>query len=317
MSSAEALQKEFGIEKADTFGAANGGLVSVKLSLPKHNNAHFELYLHGAHVTSMVNEHGRDLLFMSSKSVFSPTSNLRGGIPIVFPQFGPNALPHTKALGQHGFARNSNDWKVVDVSAKDDEVSITLELKDNEATRKVWDHNFSFRLKNSLRFDSVHKIQFTQEMRVKNLNSVGGFYFTTALHTYFSVKDVTEVTLSPFKGVTLLDKIAGAILKVEENDAVAITGETDRVYSNTPEDFRILEGKSPSIAISKKGFRDVVIWNVWGEKAKNMADLGEGEWKKYVCAEVAQASSPMWLLPSQEWIASQTFGSHFPNEAKL
>jgi glucose-6-phosphate 1-epimerase len=253
---------------------------------------------------------------MSSKCVFTPTSNLRGGIPVVFPQFGPNALPHTKALGQHGFARNSNDWKVIEVVAKDDEGWITLELKDNEATRKVWDHSFSLQIKNILRYDPIHKTQFSQEMKVKNLNTVGGFYFATALHTYFSIKDVTEVTLAPFKGVSLIDKIAGAVVKVEESDAVAITGETDRVYTNTGDEFRIFEGKSPSIAVSKSGFRDVVIWNVWSDKAKNMADLGEGEWKKYVCAEVAQASSPMWLLPNQTWIASQTFGSHIA-DAKL
>lgn len=37
----------------------------------------------------------------SSKAFFKPGKAIRGGVPVVFPQFGPGALP------QHGFARNN------------------------------------------------------------------------------------------------------------------------------------------------------------------------------------------------------------------
>lgn len=60
----------------------------------------------GATVTSWVVE-GAENLFVSSKAALDGSKAIRGGIPVCFPQFGP-----WKGGPQHGFARNSKEWRV-------------------------------------------------------------------------------------------------------------------------------------------------------------------------------------------------------------
>src|ERR1039458_5209367 len=59
-----------------------------------------EIYLHGAHVTQFRKKDEPPLLFLSQCSRFNEGQPIRGGVPVVFPWFGPR-----EGLGQHGFAR--------------------------------------------------------------------------------------------------------------------------------------------------------------------------------------------------------------------
>ncbi|KAJ6295969.1 hypothetical protein OIU76_026784 [Salix suchowensis] len=60
------------------------GLDKVVLRGPRGSSA--EVYLYGGHVTSWRNDHGEELLFVSTKEIFKPPKAIRGGIPICFPQ---------------------------------------------------------------------------------------------------------------------------------------------------------------------------------------------------------------------------------------
>ncbi|KAJ6713186.1 APOSPORY-ASSOCIATED PROTEIN C-RELATED [Salix purpurea] len=63
-----------------------------KIILREVRGCSAEVYLYGGHVTSWKNEHGEELLFVSSKAIFKPPKAIRGGIPICFPQFSNLAL---------------------------------------------------------------------------------------------------------------------------------------------------------------------------------------------------------------------------------
>jgi len=51
---------------------------------------------------------------------------------------------------------------------------------------------------------------------------------------------------------------------------------------------------------------DVVVWNVWGPKARAMADLGDDDWRRYVCVEPGRVSAPERLGPGERWTLGQT-----------
>jgi glucose-6-phosphate 1-epimerase len=70
----------------------------------QHGDSILKVYYFGANITSW-KYRGVERLFLSSKAIVTGPKAIRGGIPIVFPQFGPEALPGYKALPQHGFAR--------------------------------------------------------------------------------------------------------------------------------------------------------------------------------------------------------------------
>ena len=46
-------------------------------------------------------------LFVSSKAHLDGSKPVRGGIPLVWPNFGPPVHPEHSKLSQHGFARKS------------------------------------------------------------------------------------------------------------------------------------------------------------------------------------------------------------------
>jgi len=103
-----------------------------KLTLLAPDGARAEIYLHGAHVTSWVPAGGSERLFMSRASQFKPGSPIRGGIPLVFPQFGM-----TGPLAQHGFARVM-PWEFVGAEAMGAGASAVFRLRDTEDSRRLW-----------------------------------------------------------------------------------------------------------------------------------------------------------------------------------
>lgn len=69
------------------------------------------MHLHGATVTSFVPANGTNVLFVSAEAVFDGITPIRGGTPIVFPQFGAGLEALQEGGGarlpSHGFARRS------------------------------------------------------------------------------------------------------------------------------------------------------------------------------------------------------------------
>src|SRR6266446_10282075 len=86
-----------------TFLEGRGELPMVKISTGVSTA---EVYRHGAHVTHFKKNNEPPLLFLSQCSRFAEGQPIRGGIPVVFPWFGPR-----EGLGQHGFAR-LKEWEL-------------------------------------------------------------------------------------------------------------------------------------------------------------------------------------------------------------
>jgi glucose-6-phosphate 1-epimerase len=106
---AEELNAEFGIAGILDFVETEHGLVKAGISL---DGVTGELYLQGAQVTAWQPPDERPVLFASRNSAFAPGRAIRGGIPIVFPWFGPSR--HTPTAPQHGFARTAT-WHLDEV----------------------------------------------------------------------------------------------------------------------------------------------------------------------------------------------------------
>ncbi|KAI6047629.1 galactose mutarotase-like domain-containing protein [Pisolithus marmoratus] len=101
----------------------------VVLSHPK--GASLELLLFGATITSWKAGSQRspeptERLFLSSRAVLDGSKPVRGGIPIVFPCFGPPVHPEHTRLPQHGFARNEL-WKF-DSIVMDNDAGVSVRL---------------------------------------------------------------------------------------------------------------------------------------------------------------------------------------------
>ena len=95
-----------------------GGLDTVELV--HASGATATVYLWGATLTSYCTAQREEMIFVSPGAVFDGKQPIRGGVPVVFPQFGrPD-----QALPMHGFARTST-WTV---ETLDDAAEETREL---------------------------------------------------------------------------------------------------------------------------------------------------------------------------------------------
>lgn len=79
-----------------------------RLTLRHDSGSEVDVYSYGAHITSFRSAVHGEVFYLSSTAEFTPGKAIRGGVPIIFPQFGPHG-----PLPSHGFARNSL-WNLVD-----------------------------------------------------------------------------------------------------------------------------------------------------------------------------------------------------------
>jgi glucose-6-phosphate 1-epimerase len=278
VNSAE-LAHQFNLPNALGFEDVQGGLVRAVVKTPA---AEAEIYLHGAHVTGWKPRGQRPVLFVSSKSSFSVGKAIRGGIPIIFPWFGPRT--DGKSGPDHGFARTM-EWALERTHLRDDgDVEITLGLAPNDSTRAFGYADFALRYR--ITVGSTLRL----ELVVHNCGNVPLVY-EEALHTYFAVGDIRQVSISGLERTLFIDKTDGFKRKELGDETMQIARETDQVHLNTHANCVVHDRTwDRRIVVEKTGSDSTVIWNPWTEKANAMSDMGPGEWQNMICVESANAA---------------------------
>lgn len=275
---ARALDDRYGIAGHLAFREGPGGLVAAEVT---NAGATATIALQGAQVLSWVPRGGHPVVWLSEAAVFSPGKPVRGGIPVCWPWFGPH--PTEPSYPSHGFARASL-WQVTQTTSHSDTVTrLSLQLIQGEASRPLWPH--PSRLDIHVSVGAVLTIELVTQ-------NIGPAPITVgeALHAYFDVADVRQVTVDGFDGCHYLDKVDNGRRKTQFG-RVKFEAETDRIYLDTVGDCLIHDpGLRRRIRISKGGSRSTVIWNPWTEKAAQLGDMGENGYLKMVCVESANAA---------------------------
>ncbi|KNA13681.1 hypothetical protein SOVF_114440 [Spinacia oleracea] len=268
----------------------------TQIILRNQRGATVRISLYGGQVLSWKNEHGDELLFMSSKATFKPPNAVRGGIPICFPQFGSRGL-----LEQHGFARNRM-WVIDDQppsprNGSKGQASIDLLLKPSDEDLKVWPNRFEIRIRISLSEEGNLNLR----SRVKNANGKP-LSFNIAFRTYFAISDISEVRVEGLETLDYLDRLQDRQRFTEQGDALTFESEIDRVYLSSSDVVALFDhGTKRTFQIRKQGLPDVAVWNPWDKKAKALADLGDDEYKNMLCVDGAAIEKPINLKPGEEW----------------
>ncbi len=247
---------------------------------------------HGAQVVSWIGGDGRERMYLSSRARFGPDESIRGGIPVIFPQFATGPLP------KHGFLR-TRDWSLISHL----ESSATFRISDDEATRALWPHRFAAEL--SVELSEV----LTVSLRVSNVGD-SSFDFQAALHNYFAVDDVQRVAVDGLSGLTYVDKVAGGARYREDERVLHVRGETDRIYVAGPRQVVIASALgSSSTVIGIEGFGDWVVWNPWQELTGTLPDMEPQDYLKMLCVEAARIVDPVVLAPGVAWCGREVLGA--------
>jgi glucose-6-phosphate 1-epimerase len=272
------LQSKFGIDGALKFEDAPGGLTRAIISVPQ---ADATVYLHGAHVASWTPRGQQPVLYLSSRSKFEAGAAIRGGVPLVFPWFGPRS--DGKPGPMHGFARIS-EWSLESAHLRPDgALELLLTLTPDDSGR--------------LRFRVSVGTKLEMELEVHNPSSEP-LHFEEAFHSYFAVGDIHGVGITGLGGSAYVDK-TDAFARKSAPERIAIAKETDQVHLNTRATCEIADVSwKRTIVVEKAGSDTTVVWNPWIDKNRTLADMAPGDWQNMLCIETANAMENAVVLPA-------------------
>jgi glucose-6-phosphate 1-epimerase len=253
------------------------------------------IYPYGAHLTSWRTLRGKEWLYLSSQAVFEEGKSIRGGVPIIFPQFnerGPGP--------RHGFARTSY-WELIDpLYTSADRTQCTFRLCSSHVTQTKWPYQFEARYQITLADDSL-------ELNLAIINTdTKPFTFTAALHTYVAISALQNVAVTGLGGKSFWTNNGSAFdhRDIQQADNLTFTDALDRVYFAVHEPLNLTDNRE-SLQIAQSGFNDVVIWNPGKEAAKGMSDMADDEYQAMLCVEAAQIDKPVTLMPGDKWVGVQ------------
>ncbi len=252
-------------------------------------NAHAtaQIALHGAHVTSFHPKGQKPVIFTSAEAIYKEGKAIRGGIPICWPWF--NAHPTDSSMPSHGFARN-RFWEIVSTASESAYTEIVLRLPLEGVS--IWPHQTETTA--TLRVGKELSLSLTTTNSGEEPCTIGG-----ALHTYFNISNIDEVTVSGLTATPYLDTVVNE--QSTQNGSIRFQGELDRVYQNTSSDTVIHDPLwRRDILVRKSGSQSTVVWNPWSEKSAGMADLGNHEYKGFLCIEAANALDDIYTLEPEQ-----------------
>jgi glucose-6-phosphate 1-epimerase len=287
------LDHQLGIPGVARISEGNSGLARVQITGAFGEG---EMYLHGAHVTSWKPAGNEEVLFVSTKSRWEEGQAIRGGIPICFPWFrGKSDDPHAPA---HGFVRTKT-WQIESIvgnknGENENGVAVTMFTQSDEHTRKWWPGEFRL----------VHRVTFGSELRLELTCINTGttpFRFEEALHTYNRIANIQDARVLGLDRVNYLDNTESNKEKTQRGDVV-IASPTDNAYCNTQTEVDLLDAnKKRGIRLRKEYSLSTVVWNPWSEGAARLQDLGDGEWRQFLCVEASNIlDAAIHLVPGQE-----------------
>jgi glucose-6-phosphate 1-epimerase len=222
-----------------------GQLPALQLRAPDGAEATITLY--GAHLVSWKTAPGlpasgggiqapvaQERLFLSTQSALDGSRAIRGGVPVIFPQFAERGNGM-----RHGFARVST-WRVLESGAQDGAAFAVLGLAQADlppALAGAWPHPFALSMRVTLQAHSL-----SMELEVRNTGTAA-FPFAAALHTYYLVEDAEAVRIDGVQAETL-----------------AITDKLDQMFEGIAGNI-VFDTGADKLGLQQSGFTDAVVWN--------------------------------------------------------
>jgi len=248
-----------------------GQLPAVRISAPDGALATVTLY--GAHLVSWIGADGAERMFMSKRSALDGSRALRGGVPVIFPQFSEQGSGM-----RHGFARVSN-WRLAGDGVENGAAWAEFALDQGDlapAHGAAWPHRFALALRITLQGNEL-----TMDLSVRNCGDAP-FPFAAALHTYHLVPQLAEVRIDGVEAGTL-----------------TICDKLDKVYSGI-DGTVTLATSARVLVLEQEGFSDAVVWNPGAADTAALADMQDDEYQRFVCIEPAQLQA-VTLAPATGW----------------
>ncbi len=265
------------------------------------DGAEAEIYQYGAHPVRWKTATGLEWLFLSNKARYEYGRSIRGGVPVIFPQFS--------GFGdsiRHGFAR-CVEWQCERIDSDSSMAHAEFSLTSNDDTMPIWPHRF--RVDFSLALGAQ---ELCMTLSISNLDCTP-FTFCAALHTYLAITSLNDAQVHGLKGLSYWNNDGSEFQcrKTQTEDSLRFSGAIDRVYFGCTEALTLQDPKG-RLQITSSGFTEGVIWNPGAEEAAKLEDLENDAWRRMLCIESVKLDKPVTLPPGETWKGQQLLRSLDP-----
>lgn len=207
------------------------------------------------------------------------TSPARGGIPIIFPQFGSLG-----SLRKHGFARNAI-WHLL----RQDPTGVTYILDIQAGVFEDWPYSAVLTLT-----VTIERNLLTLSLQVKNTGDKI-FSWTGGLHPYFFLSEKKTSRICGLENIPFIENFPCDLDPALNLDFSSSPFE--RLYLQAP--TLQLSTSDFDLTLSSTGFNNWMIWNPGRHLAAQLSDLPHEDWGRFVCIEPVCADIPVTLSPDQ------------------
>jgi len=239
----------------------------------------------GGIITSLV-LHDTEILYLDKETLQDKEVNVRGGIPILFPNAGKVESVEFPNLKQHGFARDSIDWDF-----KKTEDGFVEILTSGEETKKLFPYNFELSVKGKFEDNG----SFTLEQKVENLEEEKILPISMGLHPYFKVQNHEKKNIKfNFEGGKSIEEQSGKWMNGEY-----ICIDNPKVKDPSTIMKVIIPGLGTLIIDASPEYQKIWIWSLPG--------------KDFICIEPVMrdvgglVNDPEILKPQEVFVASINF----------
>lgn len=253
------------------------GIISLSNGL-----AECKISLFGANIVSYCPKNQeQDVFWLGDLNKFDNIQAIRGGVPVCWPRFAEEKL--NGELPRHGFARLSN-WTVKNIFVDDSKMEVELSL--------IPDEKFNLNLTANLLITITDMLEYQLET-TNHGDEV--FNFSEALHAYFNIGSIEDIKIKGLSNHNYKNSLDGKDYKLEED--LKIKGEFDSAFAHHKGMLEIVDTKlNRIISIEKSGSNTTVVWN----PNKDLAEMSEWQYKKFVCVEPANQGDYFVSLQPKE-----------------
>jgi len=249
--------------------------------------AEASMALHGAQLMTFQPKGHKPVLWLSRDAIYTEGVPIRGGIPICWPWFGGNP---DGTLPAHGFARRRL-WQLDAIEQINNGTTrVVMSDRDDLKSRSLWGHAFRLRLTVLVGRDLSLSLEMTNSGATE-------YHITAALHSYFSVGDISAVDIAGFDDLEYIDQLKCKRRQVQQG-AIHFDGELDRIYQGAVAEEIIQDNSlQRTITLQKTGSRSSVVWNPWARKSESIDDFERGAYRHMLCVETSNAGDDIIHLP--------------------
>ena len=254
----------------------------------------------GAQILSYQQGEQPPLIWLSPDAAYQRGQSVRGGVPVCWPWFGdlrrnPQAVQahyHLEQAPAHGLVR-ALDWELLGIDEGGDAVTLRFAYDTRTQPLEGWPRDvgltFVVRLADDLGMSLETHNRGTEPLTLSQ-----------ALHSYFAVSDVRQVSVEGLQGCRYIDTLQDW-QELRQQEALVFDAETDRIYFDTAARLSIVDpGWGRRIHLDARGSRSAVLWNPWVDKAKRLSQFPDDAWQNMLCIETANVLEDIVQLKAGE-----------------